>query len=105
MTAPDLLTRSIDALAEGHDLSEQDAAAGLAEIMAGEADDIQIAGFLIALRSKGETVEELAGLARTMRAFAAVVPTAGEDLLDTAGTGGGRRPYNVSPTAAPVRAP
>jgi anthranilate phosphoribosyltransferase len=100
----DLLTRSIDALSDGHDLSEQDAAAVLAEIMAGDADDIQIAAFLIALRCKGETVEELAGLARTMRAFAAFVPTAGEDLLDTAGTGGGRRTYNVSTTAALIAA-
>lgn len=104
MSVQDLLTRSIDALADGRDLSEQDAAAVLAEIMAGEADDIQIAAFLVALRCKGETVEELAGLARTMRAFAAVVPTAGEDLLDTAGTGGGRRTYNVSTTAALIAA-
>ena len=72
---PDLLTRAIDTLADGHDLELDDAAAVLAEIMAGEATEIQIAGFLIALRTKGETVEELAGLARTMRAFAALVPT------------------------------
>ena len=95
----ELITRSIDALAERQDLSENDAAAVLAEIMAGEVSDIEISGFLIGLRVKGETVEELAGLARTMRAFAAFVPTAGEDLLDTAGTGGGRRTFNVSTTA------
>lgn len=100
----ELLTRSIDRLADRQNLTEKDAAAVLAEIMAGEATDIEIAGFLIALRVKGETVEELAGLARTMRAFAAVVPTAGEDLLDTAGTGGGRRTYNVSTTAALIAA-
>jgi anthranilate phosphoribosyltransferase len=100
----ELITRSIDALAERQDLSEKDAAAVLAEIMAGEVSDIEIAGFLIALRVKGETVEELAGLARTMRAFAAFVPTAGEDLLDTAGTGGGRRTFNVSTTAALIAA-
>jgi anthranilate phosphoribosyltransferase len=100
----ELLTRSIDRLADRQDLSEKDAAAVLAEIMAGEASDIEIAGFLIALRVKGETVPELAGLARTMRAFAAVVPTTGEDLLDTAGTGGGRRTYNVSTTAALIAA-
>ncbi len=99
-----LITRSIDALAERQDLSEADAAAVLAEIMAGEVSDIEISGFLIALRVKGETVDELAGLARTMRAFAAFVPTAGEDLLDTAGTGGGRRTFNVSTTAALIAA-
>jgi anthranilate phosphoribosyltransferase len=100
----ELITRSIDALAERQDLSEKDAAAVLAEIMAGEVSDIEISGFLVALRVKGETVEELAGLARTMRAFAAFVPTAGEDLLDTAGTGGGRRTFNVSTTAALIAA-
>jgi anthranilate phosphoribosyltransferase len=100
----ELLTRAIDRLADRRDLSESDAAEALAEIMAGEATDIEIAGFLIALRVKGETVEELAGLARTMRAFAAFVPTAGEDLLDTAGTGGGRTTFNVSTTAALIAA-
>lgn len=100
----ELITSSIDALAERQDLSEKDAAAVLAEIMAGEVSDIEISGFLIGLRVKGETVEELAGLARTMRAFAAFVPTAGEDLLDTAGTGGGRRTFNVSTTAALIAA-
>jgi anthranilate phosphoribosyltransferase len=100
----ELITRSIEALAERQDLSEKDAAAVLAEIMAGEVSDIEISGFLIALRVKGETVDELAGLARTMRAFAAFVPTAGEDLLDTAGTGGGRRTFNVSTTAALIAA-
>jgi anthranilate phosphoribosyltransferase len=100
----ELLTRAIDRLADRRDLSEGDAAEALAEIMAGEATDIEIAGFLIALRVKGETVAELAGLARTMRAFAAFVPTAGEDLLDTAGTGGGRTTFNVSTTAALIAA-
>jgi anthranilate phosphoribosyltransferase len=100
----ELLTRAIDHLADGHDLTETDAAEALAEIMAGEATDIEIAGFLIALRVKGETVAELAGLARTMRAFAAFVPTTGEELLDTAGTGGGRRTFNVSTTAALIAA-
>ncbi len=100
----DLLTRSIDALASGQDLSGDDAAAVLAEIMAGNASQIQIAGFLIALRTKGETVAELAGLARTMRSLAARVTVARDDLLDTAGTGGGRRTFNVSTTAALIAA-
>ena len=72
--------------------------------MHGEVSETQIAGFLIALRTKGETVEELAGLARTMRELAAHVPIDREDLLDTAGTGGGRRTFNVSTTAALIAA-
>ena len=101
---PDLLTRAIDTLAGGHDLGLEDAAAVLSEIMAGNASEVQIAGFLVALRTKGETVEELAGLARTMRAMAAHVSVSSDDLLDTAGTGGGRRTFNVSTTAALIAA-
>ena len=56
-----ILTRAIDALASRRDLSAEQTAAVLAEIMHGEVSEIQIAGFLIALRTKGETVEELAG--------------------------------------------
>jgi anthranilate phosphoribosyltransferase len=100
----DLLTRSIDELASGRDLSLEDTAAVLAEIMAGNASEVQIAAFLIALRTKGETVAELAGLARTMRTLAARVRVQREDLLDTAGTGGGRQTFNVSTTAALIAA-
>jgi anthranilate phosphoribosyltransferase len=100
----DLLTQAIDQLAGGQDLSVDAAAAVLTEIMAGNASEIQIAAFLIALRTKGETVEELAGLARAMRAMAARVAVASDDLLDTAGTGGGRRTFNVSTTAALIAA-
>jgi anthranilate phosphoribosyltransferase len=100
----EVLTKAIDALAYGRDLSAEEAAEALAQIMHGEASETQIAGFLIALRTKGETVEELAGLARTMRALAAHVPTQRANLLDTAGTGGGRRTFNVSTTAALIAA-
>src|SRR6266404_6256981 len=99
-----VLTSAIDALASRRDLSSQEASEVLAEIMHGEGSETQIAAFLIALRTKGETVDELTGLARTMRALAAHVPTAREDLLDTAGTGGGRRTFNVSTTAALIAA-
>ena len=98
------LTRAIDALASGQDLTERETAEVLEEIMRGEASEIQIAGFLIALRTKGETVQELAGLAGTMRALAAHVPVKREDLLDTAGTGGGKSSFNVSTTAALIAA-
>jgi anthranilate phosphoribosyltransferase len=101
---PELLTQSIDALSSGQDLSLEDAAMVLSEIMHGRATEIQIAGFLIALRTKGETVDELAGLARTMRSLATPVRVSRDDLLDTAGTGGGRRTFNVSTTAALIAA-
>jgi anthranilate phosphoribosyltransferase len=104
MSDPALLTRAIDALANREDLSLDQTAAVLAEIMAGEASEIQIAAFLIALRTKGETTAELAGLAKAMRELAAPVSTARGNLLDTAGTGGGRRTFNVSTTAALIAA-
>jgi anthranilate phosphoribosyltransferase len=98
------LTRAIDTLASGHDLAQEEAAGVLAEVMAGEASEAQIAAFLIALRTKGETVAELAGLAGTMRALATPVPCTRDDLVDTAGTGGGRSTFNVSTTAALIAA-
>jgi anthranilate phosphoribosyltransferase len=98
------LTDAIDALCSRRDLSADETAEVLAEIMHGGASETQIAGFLIALRTKGETVDEIAGLARTMRELAARVPTSRDDLLDTAGTGGGRRTFNVSTTAALIAA-
>jgi anthranilate phosphoribosyltransferase len=98
------LTAAIDKIAAGSDLSADEAADVLAEIMADEASEIEIAGFLMALRAKGETVDEVAGLARTMRALATRVDTGRDDLLDTAGTGGGRSTFNVSTTAALIAA-
>src|SRR3954470_20791011 len=100
----DLLTAAIDTLASGRDLSQDQAGGVLAEIMAGDASETQIAAFLIALRTKGETVEEIAGLAATMRALATGVRSSRHDLLDTAGTGGGRTTFNVSTTAALIAA-
>ena len=99
-----ILTRAIDALAQRRDLSAEETAEVLDQIMHGEVSETQIAGFLIALRTKGETVEELTGLARTMRELAAHVSIDRTDLLDTAGTGGGRGTFNVSTTAALIAA-
>ena len=99
-----VLTKAIEALAQRRDLAAEEAAEVLSEIMHGQASETQIAGFLIALATKGETVDEIAGLAGTMRRLAAGVPTARDDLLDTAGTGGGRRTFNVSTTAALIAA-
>jgi anthranilate phosphoribosyltransferase len=100
----EILTRAIDALAARRDLTADETARVLAEVMHGEVSETQIAGFLIGLRTKGETVAELTGLARTMRELAAHVATARDDLVDTAGTGGGRRTFNVSTTAALIAA-
>lgn len=94
------LTAAIDAVAGGENLSADQTAGVLDEIMSGNAGEAQTAGFLIALRAKGETAQELAGLARTMRAHALPVQTGRSDLVDTAGTGGGTPTFNVSTTAA-----
>jgi len=100
-----VLTKAIDALMSREDLSTEQTAEVLAEIMAGNASEIETAGVLVALRTKGETVDELVGLATTMRAFATPVTTDREaDLIDTAGTGGGRPTFNVSTTAALIAA-
>ncbi len=99
-----VLTAAIDRVASGADLGADEASAVLGVIMAGEASDAQIAGFLLALRTKGVTVDELSGLARTMRELAAPVRTRRVDLVDTAGTGGGRSTFNVSTTAALIAA-
>jgi anthranilate phosphoribosyltransferase len=100
----DVVTRAIDAVCRGDHLTSDHAAAVLAEIMEGRTSEVQTAAFLIALRAKGETVPELVGLARTMRALASHVETGRDDLVDTAGTGGGPCTFNVSTTAALVAA-
>jgi anthranilate phosphoribosyltransferase len=100
----EVVTRAIDAVCAGDHLTADHAAAVLAEIMEGRAEEVQTGAFLIALRAKGETVPELVGLARTMRSLAAPVTSSREDLVDTAGTGGGPSTFNVSTTAALVAA-
>src|SRR3954463_4150717 len=101
---PAVLTQAIDRLASGRDLSGEEAAAVLAEIMEGNASEVQTAAVLIALRTKGETIDEITGLATTMRRFAIPVDAGRDDLIDTAGTGGGRQTFNVSTTAALIAA-
>lgn len=100
----DVVSRAIDAVCAGENLTADHASTVLAEIMEGRTEPIQTGAFLIALRAKGETVSELVGLARTMRSLAAPVHTTRIDLVDTAGTGGGPSTFNVSTTAALVAA-
>ncbi len=99
-----ILTSAIDELASGSHLTADHASAVLDEVMEGRASEVQTAAFLIALRAKGETVAELVGLARTMRRLAAPVESGREDLVDTAGTGGGPSTFNISTAAALVAA-
>ena len=98
------LTAAIDRLAGGESLASDAAAAVLREVMEGRASEPQTAALLIALRTKGETVAEIVGFARTMRELSVTVEVSGEDLVDTAGTGGGSLTFNVSTTAAFVAA-
>jgi anthranilate phosphoribosyltransferase len=98
-----VLTEAIDRLAGGENLATDEAARVLREVMEGGASEAETAAFLIALRTKGESVHEIAGLAAAMRSLALRVE-AGEGLVDTAGTGGGRPTFNVSTTAAFVAA-
>ena len=98
------LTSANDRLASGHDLGREQSSAVLREIMDGAASEVEIAAFLIGLRTKGETVAEVAGLAEAMRRLATPVTSVRERLVDTAGTGGGRTTFNVSTTAALVAA-
>ena len=94
-----VISDAIDRLLAGEDLGRAGAAAALDAVMEGEAGDAQTAGFLIALRAKGETAAELAGLAQTVRARAERVRAPSGPCIDTCGTGGGRPSFNVSTAA------
>ncbi|HSI79280.1 MAG TPA: anthranilate phosphoribosyltransferase [Solirubrobacterales bacterium] len=102
--ANDILTRAIDEVCTGTHLTADHASAVLDEIMEGRAGEVQTGAFLVALRTKGETVAELVGLARTMRRLAASVDAGQDALIDTAGTGGGPSTFNISTAAALVAA-
>jgi len=100
----EILSDAINAVCRGEELSEETAATVLREVMEGRAAPEETAGLLIALRTRGETADEIAGLARTMRELATKVEVGIDGLLDTAGTGGGTPTFNVSTTAAFVAA-
>jgi len=97
-----LTQQAIEAITLGQDLDAEEAATVMQEIMAGRATEAQIGAFLVGLRIKGETTEELVGMARVMRRNSLKVEVAGP-LLDTCGTGGdGRGTFNISTAAALV---
>ncbi len=91
----------IRAVTEGKDLSGKDMVAVMRAIMTGEASQAQIGGFLIGLRMKGETIEEIAAAASVMRELATPVTVDTEHLVDTCGTGGdGSETFNISTASA-----
>lgn len=95
---------AIAELTARRDLTEDGVEAVVRAIMDGEASPAQIAGFLVALRMKGERVEEIVGAARAMRRHATSVPV-GRPVVDTCGTGGDmRHTFNISTAAALIAA-
>ncbi|MCA1726283.1 MAG: anthranilate phosphoribosyltransferase, partial [Actinobacteria bacterium] len=95
---PSVLTR----LLAGESLPSEEAAGAMGTIMDGDASPAQVAAFVVALRAKGETVDEIEGLARAMLERARPVETPGP-VVDTCGTGGDRAgTLNVSTIAAIV---
>jgi anthranilate phosphoribosyltransferase len=96
---------ALTAVIEGRNLTREQARAAMTSIMRGDATPGQIGGFLVALRVKGETAEEIAGCAEAMRDHVLPVRPVRDDLVDTAGTGGdGMRTLNISTAAALVAA-
>jgi len=96
---------AIRAVTEGRDLASADMEAVMRLIMTGQATPAQVGGFLVGLRMKGETVDEIASAASVMRELATHVEVAGPHLVDTCGTGGdGASTFNISTASAIVTA-
>lgn len=96
-----MILDAIADLVEGRHLTRGRARGALGAIMSGDATPAQVAAFLVALHMKGETVDEITGLAETMREKATPIKTTRRPLVDTCGTGGDRSgTFNISTTAA-----
>jgi anthranilate phosphoribosyltransferase len=96
-----MIGAAIGKLVERQHLTEEEAAQAMRQIMDGSATPAQIAAFLIALRIKGETIEEITGCARVMREKATPIHAPYPNVIDTCGTGGdGAQTFNISTTAA-----
>jgi len=100
----DLISAALGHLSAGRDLGEEEARGVLLEIMGGRAGEAQTAAFLSALRVKGETAEEIVGMARAMTELVEKVEVDADVILDTCGTGGGAQTFNISTAAALVAA-
>jgi len=96
-----MIKELISKVVSGQDLSSQEAVEAMNCIMGGDATAAQIAGFITALRMKGETVEEVAGAAASMRRHANYIDAGAQSVVDTCGTGGdGLNTFNISTTSA-----
>ncbi|MDH5738588.1 MAG: anthranilate phosphoribosyltransferase [Gammaproteobacteria bacterium] len=99
------MPKAIDKVITGKNLSQEEMRDVMRMIMTGQATDAQIGGFLVGLRLKGETVDEIVAAASVMRELATRVDTKGLNIVDTCGTGGsGSNKFNVSTAAAFVTA-
>ncbi len=101
-----MLRQYIEKVVENLDLSEEEAENAMKIIMSGNANEAQVAGFLAALRAKGESIDEITAFARVMREFAEKInPKVDGTLIDTCGTGGDKvKTINVSTISAIVAA-
>jgi anthranilate phosphoribosyltransferase len=100
-----MIRQALQRVLDGHDLGRDETREVMGQIMRGDATPAQIGGFLVALRAKGETPDEIAGCAEAMREHVLPVRPQRDDLVDTAGTGGdGAHTINISTAAALVAA-
>lgn len=100
-----MLTETLAKVVGGREIDDREAEAAMAEIMRGEATQAQIGAFLVALRMRGETVQEIEGFARAMRDNCIRIRSRHRDLVDTCGTGGDALDtFNISTGAALVAA-
>lgn len=95
------IQQAVSALVENKDLNTEEMISAMREVMTGEATPAQIGAFLVALRMKGETIDEVTGAATVMRELSSKVDINTENLVDTCGTGGdGANLFNVSTASA-----
>ena len=96
-----MLTKILEKLFNHENLTSEEMRAAMQFFMSGESNDAQIAGFLCALRSKGETIDEITAAAEVMRELATPIEITGKHVIDTCGTGGdGANTFNISTTSA-----
>ena len=95
------IKHALQHVAKGHNLSQEAMSAALGEVMDGQASDIHLAGLLVGLRVKGESVDEIVGAVRAMRARALALHPRSDRIMDTCGTGGdGAGTFNISTAVA-----